>query len=281
MPDVTYSMQGVKKTCVAFAQKVGVLWPLLGRRSLHDDDVILDTEALQRRWRKRLEALKLHGWADVTKDGVAQFARNCPPASVKAFGPKALRPCKLRGICPFCHMRTVAKVFNAVARHLPVKEKELNPGIRLLEVSGKMLIRRAHAGKYLSGQLLEWSVVPKKLLKRLRPLGAYRRVTLDPKVVAGQFSGYRFQYNILAMVPYDWEIPRWLDNGNRRVKLTHVQSRGQLINVISRTCRYPVGLMKGDLRMTIVSLNARRGKRLSEFVGCLRATESRNASCND
>lgn len=270
MPDEALDVVGIKKTCVAHAQKISVLWPLIGQRSLHDDDVILGIQVLQRRWRKRLELLRDKGWQDLQGTGKLQFARNCPPQIVVAVNTKTLRPCKMNNICPWCYMRQVADLFNVFATYLPERGALKKTGINLLEISGKMLLRRNEAGKYLSGHFMEWQTVPKKLLQRLKPLGAYRSISLDPKVVEGQFSAWRFSYHILALMVNGWEVPTWLNNGRRKVRLTYVQSKKQLVNVVGRTARYPVGLIRGDPHMTIVSLNARRKKRCCEVTGCLR-----------
>jgi hypothetical protein len=270
--DEVFVVKGVTKRSSTFSSKISVLWPLIGRRSLRDEDVILDTNVLINRWRQRLSVFKEKGWPDIQGTGKLQFARNCPPAGVVSFGEKTCRPCRLSAVCPWCYMRNVEKVFNKLAVSLPNRGSLRTTGLRLLEISGRMLLKRRHAGKYISGHLLEWADVPKRLLTRLKPLGAYRSVSLDPKVVEGQISGWRFSYRILAIVPEGWEIPAWLDNGKRKVRLTYVQSKKRLINIVGRTCRYPVGLLHGDAQMAINSLNARKGKRLSEFTGCLRSS---------
>jgi hypothetical protein len=271
MPDEVIAIKGVKKDYSAHTQKIAVLWPVVGRRSLKDDEVVADLHKLRRRWHKRIEQLKLGGWADLLNPGVSQFARNCPPSDlVFSTASKTLRPCKLC-LCPSCHMRMTAKVYNTISRCLPDRGRLTTKPLKFVEVSGRMVLRKPDVGKFVSSPLHEWMEAPKRLLKRLKPLGAFRLVTLDPKHVGGQISGYRFTYRILAVMPDGWEMPPWLDNGRRKVRVTDVKSKKQLINLVARTCRYPVGLLRGDLRMTVIALNARRRKRLSEFTGCFRS----------
>jgi hypothetical protein len=280
VPDELFDIKGVKKNCAAYAQRLSTLWPISGHRSLYEEEVVHDVLALQKRWRKRLEGLKLKHWSDLEPKGVLQFARNCPLDCVKAFGRKALRPCKLRAICPFCRMRSAAKLFNIISTYLPARSQLRTRGLNLLEVSSMLVLPRSDVGKYLSGHLLEWSLVPKRLQRRLKPLGAFRTISIDPKAIHGQQSAYRLTYRILALMPEGWVIPEWLDNGRRKIRLTYVQSKRQLVNVVGRTCRYPLGLMNGDLQMAIVCLNARRGKRLNEYTGCFSPRRTINVDDN-
>jgi hypothetical protein len=278
MPDEAFPIKGVKKNSAAYTQKLSVLWPIISRRSLYDSDVVLDTTTLLRRWRKRVDALHAAKWPELQADGKVQFVRNCPPAGI-VIGKEndnLCQCCKLRAICPWCYMRQVAKVFNAVAKLLPNRGATQLHSINVLEISGEMLMCKADAGSFLSGHLTAWQQVPQKLLRRLKPLGAYRTISLDPKAIDGHKSLWRFRYHILAIVPNNWTMPDWLDNGNRKVRTTNVTSKKQLINTVQRTCRYPIGLFRGTISMTIKSLNARRGKRCNEFTGCLRTLSRRS-----
>jgi hypothetical protein len=168
-------------------------------------------------------------------------------------------------------MRNVEKLYHKLAKLLPERGAFKTQGIQLLEVTSKMTMSKRDAGKFLSGHVAEWQKVPQRLVRRLHSLGAYRNILIDPKAVDKHRSGWRFQYRILAVMPTDWQIPEWLVNNNRKLRVTYVQSKKQLINVVGRTCRYPTGLLQGTPRMAMIALNARRGKRCSEYTGCLRS----------
>lgn len=277
MPDQTFTIKRIKTTNAAYAQKISVLWPLTKRRSLHAQDVAKDMLLVLTWWRKRAKMLKDKKWPDLMGPGKLQFARNCPPAGAVTETDKACRPCRLGHICPWCHMRQTEVLFNKLAAYLPNRgQLPESRKLRLVEISNKKYMSREDASKYVGSQLLEWQRVPKRLLTKWKPLGAYVRIILEPHAVDGQYAGWRFSYRILALIPASTEVPKWIDNGNRHIRVTDVRSKKQLVNVVGRTCRYPTGMFRADPEAVMISLNARRGKRLNEFVGCLRSQKGQN-----
>lgn len=206
-----------------------------------------------------------------------QFMRNCPPAMVYTMPNDYRRVCKLNCVCPWCWMRRTVYVFNTLARcmHLPERGALATP-VKLVEVSAQLVMSRVDAGSYLDNHFLRWSDCPKSVLRSIKPLGAFRMLSLAPTSVDGHKAAWRFSYRILAMVPKDWAMPTKLDNGYRKVKVTDVHSKKDLVNAVARTCRYPVGLLRGDPQMALTALTAIKNRRCSEFTGCFRQSGGSN-----
>jgi hypothetical protein len=269
MPDVKFVWKGVKHTSLAYAAKKAVLWPLTRRRALRNKAVVKDLKWLQRFWREQLCVLRDAGWKDLATPGKVQFCRNCPPTIGVAVGEKPCRPCNMRQICPWCYARQIGVLYDALAELLPNRGKLSEP-IRLLEIKNKVVMPLKDVGKMVNPTLKSFKKSPTDLLKRLAPLGAYYNVHLEPKSVHGHYSAWKFSYSVVALVPLGWEQPEWLAANGRKIRVTDVYSKQQLVNVIARICRYPVGLLKGDPKLAMISLNARRGTRSSAMLGCFR-----------
>ncbi len=280
MPDVKFDIKRVYKKCSSFAAKIAVLWPLFGRRSLKDAQVVRDTKKLTTIWRNKLCDLKGAGLPALVGIGRLQYARNCPLCGVVALCPRVLQCCHLRNICPWCWMRRTIFVYNTFANLLPEHGRLSKSYLRLVEVYAHMRMSRKDAGAYLDNHLMRWSMCPKKMLramayrdangKRVGPLGAFQSIVLAPTAVERQKAAWSFAYRILALVPPEWVTPPALVNPRYKVRVTDVHSKADLVNPVGRTCRYPVGLIRGDLKMTVTALNARRNRRCSEFTGCFR-----------
>lgn len=274
MSDTVFTIKGVKKAGKDHFHKQSVIWPLMRRRSLVDATVKQDVRCVIRHWRKRLNALYAHEWADLLTEGRLQYARNCPPTIVVASTPSVMKPCNMWHICPWCFCRKNEALYDLLASFLPERGGYRRPKFCLLEVRDKDLKTEAEAGTGTGAQMLELRHDAQTYVKRIKPLGAHFNVTMDPKSTHGSKSLWRRRYSILAMVEPDYRIPEWLNEKGRTVRLTEMQCRRQLISILARTCRYPVGLMYGDIEMTIRSLNARRGKRCTALTGCFRANKT-------
>jgi hypothetical protein len=270
MPDIQYIFKAARKGSNAYAQRRSVLWPLIRRQSLYDETVIEDTERLLAWWRAKLTALHEIGWKDILTTGKSQFARNCPPMFAVGVSDKIARPCKLSQICPWCYSRDTSTLYNLIAEKLPKRGATIKNPLHLLEIRQQWLRTETQTGTMLDCILRTWKMIPRKLLSKINSKGAYYGITLEPRVIEGQSLRWKFVCHILALVDADFEIPSKLITADRQFKLLTVTSRKQLIPIIGRVRRYPVGLMKSDEQYVLMALNARRRIQCKALTGCLR-----------
>lgn len=270
MPDVNYGIKGVRKNCISFSQKISLLWPICGRRSLADETVISDINHVIRYWRTRVSDLHELGWTSVQATGKVQFVRNCPPVIGICANQHTCQCCKLNGICPWCHARQTEKVFNLFAKYLPKRGCLKNSAIKILELSNSRVLRRKGTSVFLESLIIHARLLACRLIKRLKPLGAYFDILIEPRVIEEGKVSWRLSYRIIAMVDEKWEMPCWLVESKRKKRITLVTSRKELINPIARTRRYPIGLFRCDSELVLLALNARHKTRCSATLGCFR-----------
>lgn len=274
MPDVSYVFKKAKRKSANYAQKAAVLWPLMRRRAFTSDATVKDAQFLLQWWRRKLSVIKSLKWPDIQQPGKLQYMRNCPPAMVVAVSDKVMRVCN-SNFCPWCYAREVEVLFNKLASLLPERGKATQP-ITLVEVSNRRIMSKEESGLLLDAHLVNWKRAPKSIITTLNPIGAYYSISLDPILRFEEYS-WRLSYHVLALMPNDYVLPESLTTSRKRkVRITKVFSKKQLIPIIGRTCRYPTGLMKSDEALVIRALNARRGVRCKEYVRSLRNKKVKN-----
>jgi hypothetical protein len=271
MPDVLFKPKAVRRRYQAYVQRRAVLWPLMGRRSMSPDKVCEDVTKLHNWWRTKVTALYNEGIEMIPTPGKMQFARNCPPTIIVTHGGVTARPCRLMHICPWCHSREAESLYDQLASYLPARNATAKP-LNLLEVSARRVMTPQDAGKLLTPHLIDWKRPVAQVLKKLpNALGAYYAVNIEPRMTRGKRNKWLFSYHVLAVMP-DSEFPADLDNGLRQCRLSTVISRKQLIPVIGRVCKYPVGLLRCEAPLVAMALNARKNIRCKASTGCLRGT---------
>lgn len=278
--DFDYIITGSKRSTLSYIHRKAILWPIFDKPILHELDTRKAVVSLFDAWRARLDVLRDAGFDSLQSPGALQFARNCPPEMVY-YTAKAVkyRSCGFKAICPWCFARYIRNLYSVVAANLPTRGKLFNSSIKLLEVSNDTIVGPAQVD-YLSPILNEFKAWPSKLLSKLPSLGAHYNVQLDP-VLSPADLGWRLSYRILAIMPTNWERPELLAENGRKAQVSDINSRKQLINAMSRTCPYPIGLLQGDPRAAVAALHARRDKRCSALTGCFRKRNINNTRIDD
>ncbi len=275
MPDVKLEVVKVHRTYLSYAQMISTMWPISGKRAYSEEHIRKHVNILQRNWRDTVVVLKDHGW-DVfgnNPGGKLQFMRNCPPTLVSTANTSYMRLCNYNNICPFCHMRKIVQPYMTLEALVPERGGYADPRFKLVEISNSVKISKESAGDFIDGMLVQWTKSPHTLLKRYKPLGAIWRVSVDPRAVSEYESAYNLVYRVLAVVPVHHEVPGWITDNKRKVRVTAVKSRKQLINVLARHYRYPVGLMWGDPDMVVRCLHGMSSLICSGMQGCFRSNK--------
>ena len=92
------------------AEIYAVLQPLTGPLQSYRRELAERLLKIQRQWRRRVLQLKVEGWKQL-QSVRSVFVYNCPPCAC-GYTPKT-QPCNLR-VCPFCHGRRVASVYERI-----------------------------------------------------------------------------------------------------------------------------------------------------------------------
>lgn len=114
--DFDFQYRWIPNNYRARVQRAAVLYPTMGIART-SGDITRKTQQLVRVWRARVATLMHAGWLSSDDHRCMVYARNCPPAFVFAM-PKS-RPCKLRGICPFCYARWVGETWQRIDQAFP------------------------------------------------------------------------------------------------------------------------------------------------------------------
>lgn len=269
MADVNYILKAIQRKGTSYLQRQSVLWPLLNKRSKTEEEVIHATMQVLTWWREKAAALKKAGWLDLNTSGKLQYVRNCPPSTAVALSEKQFRCCKLSAICPWCYARAIADLYTKFAELLPARNATKKKALRIFEMMNSRVMTLKQAGSYLDAHLRTWKLAPITFLNRIKPLGAYYNVTLEPFKHRHGKTVWKFTYHVVAIVDDSWSTPEKIPR-TAKCKLSIVRSRKQLIPILRRACRYPVGLMTGDEKYVMMALNARKGLRCNALLGCLR-----------
>lgn len=284
MADVRFTLIGVKSSRSNYAAISSVYCPIFNQRKISYSKLPRYTAILIRQWRNRLAELRLNGWYDIQSIKKFQYARNCPPRIILTNSSRSVRPCNLYSICPWCHGVNTAILFNNFVKFLPIRNSEIyEKGIKLFEFYGRFLADVEDVGLYVDSHFRTWRKRPTDIIKQLRPLGGFYTNMLEPRSPIDSVPYWLFSFRILAIVSDEFVLPSWLPTNDRRYKfkICTVRSKKDLVGPIMRTCRYPIGLLKDNTKMTITALNARKGCRTSALVGCLRRSGKKGLLKND
>ncbi len=281
MYDNLFKIVGISKTGLSFCQKITTLWSICGTRSLSDLDVSTSINLVMNAWRARIMQLVDEGWHVPSAPGKVQFMRNCPPVIVRTEDvDRIFQPCCQYHICPWCHSRSIAFLYNKLASFLPIRGGYSTPAFRLLEIRDNRVFVKKSAGKFIASVFKDWINTSRQLMPFLKAAGAYWRATIDPLTTKKGRHLWRLAYSVLDKVPMDYVLPDFVDNGHRTIRYTDMKSRRQLINIVARTCRYPKGMMWGPPDMALVALGVRRRKKCTALYGCFRSSK-KNGKTSD
>jgi hypothetical protein len=116
--EVRYTATGVPTGLAAEVRRRAVLEPLVGPAET-SREITRATMRLVELWRARIAQLARAGlpeFAGASADAMARWAlaANCPPGFVRQEPPG--RPCRLRGLCPFCWAREVETFWRPIDR---------------------------------------------------------------------------------------------------------------------------------------------------------------------
>ena len=92
------------------AQILSVMQPLTGPLTNYRLELVGRLQKIQSWWRSRVKQLKVAGLTGIQSERIV-YVCNCPPFAC-GYEPK-MQQCNLR-ICPFCHARRVAKIYERI-----------------------------------------------------------------------------------------------------------------------------------------------------------------------
>lgn len=283
-------------------ERRAVLWSLMPGVRRQNPDAPATRRAIVRliyEWRARVSAMQEFGWPPPRKfgsyaDGLV-YLQNCQPAF--HWFRQETRTCKYDRICPFCYARRIGKLWPLFTESLPTAVEPSREGGRMraiqLEetapvVSAYHLVERRNTARipFLSGtggDISDPAVVAamsarlrdflvsrirerSDKLPELRPLGSYSQITIEPRA-----ADWRYRIRQIYIVRHDDNIETRLPVPARGVVFRHTKpTRATLMQVLAATCRYPVGMFRGNPLLTSIILKASAGLRLHATTGVLR-----------
>lgn len=294
MSDVEFKFYGVPNRYQDVVQRMAVLYTL--RQPAQTMDDVRDmTNKLLNQWRARIGALTSSGWVPSRGERASHsilYARNCKPTF--AITGHQTRPCHNTVICPWCYARWVRELWQTVDADMPAPdpaqptelEAELGREMRSIVLDTNVeeqprqyrnafrfhLVERHH---YFYRPLLpeedpqNWTV-PRNLagilnnleknralvIKMVDPVGAFLYTTIEPWDNGRQ---WKLHHRQLFKLSPEQEIPRELVEATDGQLIRHMRpTRKEVLQIVSRICRYPVGLMTGDQDLTATLLDVRR-----------------------
>lgn len=267
MADSVFTVNYVHHGYCAMAQRIAVLWPLMGHRALSDREVGLDLERLVKLWRTRLSQFRELGWESVQNIEEFQYMRNCSPQMAAMKDQTGKHSCKRRLVCPWCYARRVSDVYQKFAHFLP---EEGEASFNLLAVKNTHLVPERHV---LPGQLHLFlflrSKTPAKVVRRLQCKGSVYHTVVNP-YTHSEDRGWAITYRVLAIVNQDFEVPDWIDPHHTKMVLIRNVTRKRLAGAVGKVMRYPVGLLRSNPELAVQALDAQSRRYLCCPTGCLR-----------
>lgn len=263
MADIQFTFKFVPNRYEDKVQRAAVLYPLT-KVCRGDAQVITQTAVLQRMWRARIGTLTGSGLE--LSDGArsAHYLRNCLPAFSYAF-PRTT-PCRWRTVCPFCYARWAAEVWHTVDHAFASRTPQSDgPASDRVFKYHAVEYTRNHVYKYqgdpqqlLTTLLSELTALRRSTVNRLNPSGAFYYDTVEPTKV-----GWRVRTRHLLMVPAGHVLPPGYGKKRGSRLLVHdAPTRKVLFGAVSRVCRYPKYLIRGDPERTAMMLTLRKSQRV-------------------
>lgn len=279
MPYFDYQVKTAKMCSNTIAQFKSIVWPILGSRKISHKSIISNVRRLMAYHKKRLISLRAAGYYRLAVPECHFAVSICPPAMVKTASHETVAYCNCVHVCPWCYARRVEEVFNSFSNLLPKRGGLRNGGVNLLEIIYSRTLDGNSKPAELATQLDLLRQLQFRHKRRLDPFGGYYDLIINP-IMEDKEPAYELAYRMLSVMPNDFVVPRWLDIANT-AKLTNINSKKELISIVTRICKYPVGIMKGSAKMAVISLHARRGIRCNEFFGCFRSQSSDEVLSDD
>ncbi len=297
MADVDFRFYTVPNRYQDLVQRVAVLYPLRGPAT-NVDMILDQTADTVNQWRARITALTDVGWQPRTTDASSRYsilyARNCKPTFAMSW--HMTRACLHKAVCPFCYARWVRGVWLDMDHNFPAPEPEQDPiaelehemgrSLRVISIDEQLdpdaptrrdttfrfhLIERHH---YFSRPVLpvdEPNVTLAKnlsdMLKRIQesratvvnmvdPVGAFMYTTIEPW---NDGREWRVHHRQLFKVLPTQQLPAELVAQTAGRIVRHERpSRKEVLQVVGRICRYPLGMMVGNPTLTVQLLTVRK-----------------------
>lgn len=244
------------------------VYDVLLHRRTQEETLADDVEKLQRRWRQWLYKLQALDWK-ATQRGTLPVLYNCPPFGIVTA---SALPCTRATVCPFCYGR---KFVMGAFRHLETliygsprgRESQLPEGTRLLSFNYRE--QYTHPDQGSEEQWQRWLARFQRFLRhpalRHSELGQFHThlggvlrqfIELGPHKLTFRRQG------LLLIVPYGGGLSAYRGLRSRLVQTVHAPTRRQLIEVMSRSFRYPRGHLYGQAERLPAVLAAMEHARL-------------------
>lgn len=246
------------------AQILSVVQPLTGQLTDYRRELVPRLVSIQAMWRRRVFQLHEEGWQAVQSKRVV-YIRNCPPSTC-GYSPQT-QSCNLR-ICPFCHARRVADVY-----------ERIHDLLQSLDGSHKVVAFRKFNGQYsdadriyldadmgLTGTFLK-TVYPRHRKFRQtfqkermsEAIGGIYWYTIAPYTyqkdsIDGSIGRWNGLHGCIAVMPGDWKS--WNSDD---VKVIKDPDDYQLAWLVGRTFQYRQQWMTSDPSVCSALLNATHG----------------------
>lgn len=305
MSDVKFQFYDVPNRYQDVIQRMAVLYPLRGVCA-NMDAVREKTSELLDQWRARIGSLTAEGWMPRVTDAVYRshsimYARNCKPTF--AISGHRTRACTLAVICPFCYARWVRELWMLIDANFPAPDPTpVQPGDELEQQNQRVImlddsvvdqvrrptntyryrmIERHHrfyrpvlpednpdgitVEQNLRDLLDNIEASRAGLIKEVDPVGAFLYTTIEPHQQGQQWKIHHRQ--IFKVLP-GHELPERISAGtNGSIAYSDRPTRRDVLQAVANVCRYPRGLLTGEVERVVQLLNVRRN---IQFRGCAR-----------
>lgn len=268
MPDVFYQFTDVPRNPASHLARMTIIRPLAGKR-VHDASVetmLRGGLSVLLDYRKLLVTLRDAGWGIFNEHPkLMQKMRNCPPSMfVTEDVDKCTCPCDCFWFCPWCYGRWVKDVFHRIERSIQPDDKLMWTIGRHYEPLDQSIRLKIQRHRQMAAKLNQGNNDCK---------GSILYITTEPYVRKGK-KCLRVSHRHIALL---CRGERFLLVPSRYIGQTVGKlTRKKLASRLTRVLRYPEHLFRGEPEDVVAIVNARRGLRLCESYGCLRAAHATN-----
>lgn len=264
MPDYKYTFPELGVHSVSHAARLAVLWPIMTRVGNTPQGQLMALASLLMSWRNRTKELADYGHKRLKSKKNLQYVRNCLPTMARVSEPddKLGRECKLRDICPWCYSRRVMSIYERiqdrankddkiVCAHYAYKETlaGFSPdALKVLMCRHRKLLSKLAAANADTSHGICWSLT-------LSPDDKEElAVTVNCNLLA-----VLAPTESLDLVPSNWSVSDFADVSSDSIR-----------HAVSKTFKYPSGMIHGSIPMTVAILQAREKLRLTDSCGLFR-----------
>jgi hypothetical protein len=251
----------------ALSARRAVLWLLSKEAGTTHPELKASARKVRQLWTERLNDLATTALPRYANRRLRLAMANCLPSTVRTVpGPTKLS-CANTAICPWCYSRRVQLLGNRLGLDDGERRLAVLTERRLLTAEHHLLIG-ARDGLPLRAELQHEAATCRALCRASRLAGVFWHITAEPGMLPAGDPAFVVRTRMLCVLgpgqtlplrPEGWGVWDVPDTSQERVASS-----------LEYVTTYPVGLLVGDLDVTVQVLAAREGLRLAECCGLLR-----------